>query len=94
MEIQSTLANSPAVAAIRVAQQIRHDRIALACIIETISDHYGLDYETVATVLDTFPENILEFAKSPEGVTALGIAVVNDLAGAAVDLPCLLVPIH
>lgn len=94
MEIHSTLANTSAVAAIRVAQQIRHDRIALACIIEAISDHYGLDFDTVAATLDTFPENVLEFAKTPEGVTALGIAVVNDLAGAAVDLPCLLVPIH
>lgn len=94
MEIHSTLANTSAVAAIRVAQQIRHDRIALACIVETISDHYGLDFETVAATLDTFPENVLEFAKTPEGVTALGIAVVNDLAGAPVDLPCLLVQIH
>lgn len=94
MELHSTLANSSAVAAIRAAQQIRHDRIALACLIETISDHYGLDFETVAATLDTFPENVLEFAKTPEGVTALGIAVVNDLAGAAVDMPCLLVAIH
>ena len=94
MEIHSTLANTSAVAAIRAAQQIRHDRIALACLVETISDHYGLDFETVAATLDTFPENVLEFAKTPEGVTALGIAVVNDLAGAPVDMPCLLVAIH
>lgn len=94
MELSPALANSSAIAAIRTAQHIRHDRIALACIIEAIGDHYELDFETVAATLDTFPENILEFAKTPEGVTALGIAVINDLAGAAVDLPCYLVTIH
>lgn len=94
MEIPTALASSSAVAAIRAAQQARHDRIALASIIEAISDHYGLDFETVAGTLETFPENILEFAKTPEGVTALGIAVINDLMGAPVDMPCLLVAIH
>lgn len=94
MELPSTLARSSAVAAIRASQQARHDRIALTCIAEAISDHYGLDFDAVAATLDTFPENVLDFAKSPEGVTALGIAVASDLEIDPVDQSCFLVAIH
>lgn len=94
MEAPSALSSPPAVAAIREAQRRRLDALALAHIVEVIGDHYGIDYDSVAATLETFPENVLDFAKTPEGVTALGIAVAQDLSDDLADYPCLLVAIH
>lgn len=97
MEALSAQASAPAVAAIRHVlrlQQLRLDGIAIMHIAEAIAGHYGFDFESVFESLSGFPENLIEFAKSPEGVTALGIVVANDLCGELSGEPDLFVTTH
>lgn len=94
MEVSPALASSPAVAAIRHIQQLRLDGLALIRITETIAGHYGFDFDSVYDALGAFPENLIEYAKSPEGVTALGIVVNNTLTDETWDCPDLIVTIH
>ena len=94
MEALSAQASAPAVAAIRHVQQLRLDGIAIMHTAEVIAGHYGFDFESVFESLSGFPENLIEFAKSPEGVTALGIVVANDLCGELSGEPDLFVTTH
>lgn len=94
MEVSPALASSPAVAAIRHVQQLRLDGLALIYITEAIAGHYGFDFDSVYDALSAFPENLIEYAKSPEGVTALGVVVNTSLTDEGRDHPDLMVTIH
>jgi hypothetical protein len=94
LEASTAQSSAPAIAAIRHVQQLRLDGIALMHIAETIAGHYGFDFESVFASLSSFPENLIEYAKTPEGVTALGIVVTNDLMQQPWEHPDLMVTIH
>lgn len=94
MEASPALNSSAAVAAIRVSQHQRLDGLALAHIITAIGEHYQFEFEDVHAALCSFPDNIIDLACSPEGVSALGDAIAQTLMGPTWDYPLLLVTIH
>ena len=50
--------------------------------------------DEVYSVLASFPENYLDFAHSPEGVTALGDAVAQTFYADACQIPPLMLTVH
>jgi hypothetical protein len=65
-------------------QDQRLDALAIRAFARDISAHYQADYDDVLAAILGLPDNLLECARNPQGLTALGYAVAADV-GASGD---------
>lgn len=60
-------------------QDKRHDALAIRAFARDFALHYALDFDEVLSVIIGLSDNLLESARTPQGVTVLGFAVASDL---------------
>lgn len=60
-------------------QDKRHDALAIRAFAREFAEHYRLSFDDVLTVILGLSDNLLESARTPQGVTVLGFAVASDL---------------